>query len=84
MSALVGHGEIALHAVGPDHIRIRVAWLPLRQLRQLLLRSIEFRVVRDEHVRVRLYRDLPESLGGADVGFEPVAGGFFRRNILRW
>src|SRR5712692_2447428 len=50
LRALVDDGQVALDAVRADHVGMRIARLPPLERRQLGLRSVEDRVIRNDHV----------------------------------
>src|SRR5471030_2363567 len=61
LRALVHDGEIALHAVDADHVGIRIAGLARLERGQLDLRSVEDRVIRNQHIGAGLQGDVLEA-----------------------
>ena len=57
--------------VGFAHEGIRIAGFAPLHFRQFLLRPVVIRMIGDNRVRARIGNDLPETLGGGAVSFEP-------------
>src|SRR5215469_7578868 len=70
LAALFSDGQIALHSLFADDVWIRIAGLALFQCGYFSERSVESRMIRNDHVRPRTHRDIAETLRGLDVGFE--------------